>query len=182
MVHHHPVNLCNVGLRIIWWFVLYQELSRNHPGHPHKGNLSIYDSLRIIMKSQIPPPQKKMLADRIGRDTLNVILADFYEQAKFHPLLGASFEKVQDWSEHINRISHFWWAALGGSSDIRLRYDLTEKHFHAGFSSGLLIEWKKLFGSTLSKYLSEDIQYEWLKLIEIMGEKLLKQNARYQQN
>lgn len=104
----------------------------------------------------------------------------FYARVQEDPVLQLPFRSVQDWPEHVRKLTHFWWLRLGGAPYAHYRYNPVAKHFHAGFSRALLSRWLTLFHDVLREHLRED-QYEfWALLSQQMGQGLSLKNDLYE--
>jgi len=86
----------------------------------------------------MPKTHKIPLADRISFCTLKKIIKDFYGLARVRPKIRTPLQKVQDWTEHLNRIQIVLRLTLGDKSHAHFRYNLIEKKFQSGFSNELL--------------------------------------------
>ena len=124
------------------------------------------------------PHDRACLADRLGRNKVNTIVNDFYNQIQEHPTLAEPFSSVHDWPTHKEKISDFWWVVLGGKPYTSYKYEPVGKHLMAGFNESLLVDWKQLFKRSLLKHLDNDLADMWFSRIQMIGENLLAQNAR----
>ena len=97
------------------------------------------------MASFIKPHDRISLAEQIGRPKVEAVVNDFYNRIQSHPTLSIPFSVVDHWDEHKQKISEFWWVALGGKPSTSYTYDPVGKHFEAGFTEDLLKAWKALF-------------------------------------
>ena len=118
------------------------------------------------------------LAKKIGRDNIDKVVDDFYNQIQTHPTLAKPFSIVGHWKEHKERIAEFWWVALGGKPTANFSYDPVGKHYSAGFTADLLTDWKNLFFEVSKSHLSIDLANAWQDRVELIGENLVRQNAR----
>lgn len=109
------------------------------------------------------------------KDIFNVV-DDFYARVQKDPLLKVPFGSVEDWPEHIQRLTHFWWIKLGGKPYLFTYYNPVAKHFHAGFNRELLTRWLALFHETLRTHLTPAQAALWTSLSERMGEGLSLKN------
>jgi hemoglobin len=130
----------------------------------------------------IKPSERIPLSSKIGRDAIDKVVDDFYNQIQTHPTLSKPFSIVNHWDEHKEKIADFWWVVLGGQPTSSYKYDPVNKHFLAGFTQDLLADWKKLFFSVLSKHLFPELAQAWQDRVEMIGENLSKQNDRLVQN
>ena len=126
------------------------------------------------------------LAETIGRPLIAQVVDQFYERIRTHPTLAAPFGHVPDWPLHKQRLSYFWWVALGGERDQNFQYHVGMKHFQHGFNRALLADWLALFGQTVQDLLPEPQAEIWLALARRMGDGLAVANdqfiARHQEN
>ncbi|MGE3684647.1 MAG: group III truncated hemoglobin [Bdellovibrionales bacterium] len=110
------------------------------------------------------------------------VVSGFYSKVAVDPLLKKPFASVDNWSHHIERLTHFWWVRLGGKPYLQTRYNPVKKHFLAGFDQNLLKQWLTLFESTLNKSLAPDKARLWLNIANSMGSALTLKNELYRQN
>ena len=83
-----------------------------------------------------------------GNETVNVsgvlfshndlfcVVDDFYTRIQNDPILQVPFKSVENWPEHIQRLTHFWWVRFGGNPYLYVSYNPVEKHFAAGLPGG----------------------------------------------
>ena len=126
----------------------------------------------------IKPSERISLAEKIGRDAVNLVVDDFYNQIQTHPSLSQPFSVVTSWDKHKDKIADFWWVVLGGQPNSSYKYDPVSKHFTAGFNDDLLSDWKELFVKVLTAHLAPNLAKEWQARVELIGENLSKQNDR----
>lgn len=129
----------------------------------------------------IKPSERTSLAEKIGRDAVNLVVDDFYNQVQTHPTLSKPFSIVEDWDTHKEKIADFWWVVLGGLPNSSYKYDPVTKHFSAGFTRELLEDWKALFFNVLSEHLAPELVQAWQARVELIGDNLSKQNDRLTQ-
>lgn len=109
------------------------------------------------------------------KDIFNVV-DDFYTRIQKDDLLKVPFQSVHDWPEHIERLTHFWWARFGGRVYLFNDYNPVAKHFYAGFNRELLSRWLQIFDETLSTHLKPEQAKLWKTIAERMGESLSIRN------
>lgn len=103
------------------------------------------------------------------------VVDSFYRQVAQDQLLKEPFKSVQDWPEHIERLTHFWWIRFGGQPYMFSQYNPILKHFYAGFNRKLLEHWLKLFQKVLDEKLTQQQANLWKEISAVMGQGL---NAR----
>lgn len=54
----------------------------------------------------------------LSLETIESVVRAFYARARTHPDLAEAFAQVDDWDEHIARITHFWWLSLGAGATV----------------------------------------------------------------
>ena len=111
-------------------------------------------------------------------EILNVV-QDFYTQIPLDPLLKIPFRSVQDWPNHIARLTHFWWIRFGGKPYLFSEYNPVAKHFFAGFNDELLKQWLSLFRTTLQSNLSHAQSELWATISEKTGHSLSIKNELF---
>lgn len=117
------------------------------------------------------------LADRIGHGGVASVVDTFYTRIQHHPTLAAPFGIVEDWPHHKEKLTHFWWVVLGGDPYLEVDYSVPMKHFHAGFTEPLLVDWLELFGQVQEELLPADQAEDWHHLASGMGMNLARMNA-----
>ncbi len=117
------------------------------------------------------------LAHRIGHGGIAAVVDAFYTRIQHHPTLAAPFGIVEDWPQHKEKLTHFWWVLLGGDPYLDTEYSVPMKHFKAGFTDALLGDWLELFGETQRDLLPEDQADDWLHLTVGMGANLARMNT-----
>lgn len=109
------------------------------------------------------------------KDIYNVV-NDFYGRIQADPILQIPFDSVENWPDHVERLTHFWWARFGGKPYLDYQYNPGVKHFRAGFDRDLLTRWLGIFHDTLSVQLKPDQIELWAVITERMGEALSLKN------
>ncbi len=117
------------------------------------------------------------LAHRIGRDGIAIVVDAFYTRIQGHATLARPFGVVEDWSHHKEKLTHFWWVLLGGDPYLDVEYSVPMKHFQAGFTDALLVDWLELFGEVQREVLPADHAEDWHRLASGMGANLARMNA-----
>ncbi|MFW2372537.1 MAG: truncated hemoglobin [Gammaproteobacteria bacterium] len=102
------------------------------------------------------------LADQIGYDKVQLIVHSFYQQAQLHPELGPFFNHIEDFKSHEQRLSDFWWQALGGQLEQPGQFDMIGKHFPLGIKTSDLEAWLVLFGRVLGENLDMELANAWM--------------------
>lgn len=102
------------------------------------------------------------LADRISFSQVQQVIHHFYNRLMSHPQLGRFFEGIDDFQQHEQRISEFWWLSMGGKLANPPRIDMIGKHFPLGIQAEDLETWLVLFGETLGEELPEAEAAEWM--------------------
>lgn len=110
---------------------------------------------------------------------IHSVVDAFYTQVQQDLLLKIPFQSVQNWSHHVERLTHFWWIRFGGKPYLDAMYNPVEKHFLAGFNQEYLSCWLALFKQTLeAKLLPEQAQI-WTLVSERMGGALMMKDQFY---
>jgi hemoglobin len=126
--------------------------------------------------------ERAPLAHQIGRDAIDQVVDDFYNQIQKHPTLSIPFSIVTHWKEHKEKIADFWWVVLGGQPQTSYKYDPVNKHFSAGFTQDLLEDWKALFFKVLAAHLTPGLTQAWQSRVELIGDNLSMQNDKLVQH
>lgn len=86
-------------------------------------------------------------------DWIFKVVDSFYAKAKVDILIGYHFRVIEDFDEHIPRISTFWEFQLLGKSMRPLTepFDLIRAHMPLGIKRGELGRWLVLFRKTLEE-------------------------------
>lgn len=117
------------------------------------------------------------LAHRIGHDGIAEVVDVFYTRIQGHPTLAGPFGIVEDWPHHKAKLTHFWWVLLGGDPYLEVEYSVPMKHFLAGFTEALLVDWLELFSDVQREVLPADRAEDWHHLATGMGVNLARMNA-----
>ena len=107
------------------------------------------------------------------------VINDFYTRIQQDHLLQVPFKSVEDWPEHIERLTHFWWIRFGGDPYLFNQYNPVAKHFFAGFNRELLTRWLFIFHDTLKVNLSAEQAALWSMISDRMGEALFMKNELF---
>lgn len=110
------------------------------------------------------------------------VVDDFYTRIQHDPVLQIPFQSVEDWPEHVQRLTHFWWIRFGGEPYLSAMYSPVSKHFFAGFNRDLLTHWLTLFHDTLKTHLKADQIALWKLVSERMGEALTMKNEFFRRD
>ena len=102
------------------------------------------------------------LAEQIGYDKVQHIVHSFYQQAREHAELGVFFSHIDDFKAHEQRLSDFWWQALGGQLEQGGQFDMIGKHFTLGIKDSDLEAWLVLFGRVLGENLDMGPANAWM--------------------
>lgn len=114
-------------------------------------------------------------------DDIHRVVDEFYTRIQEDPVLEVPFRSVEDWPEHIRKLTHFWWIRFGGSPYLFNHYNPVPKHFFAGFNRDLLTRWLALFHETLRARLKPEQAALWTQISERMGEALFMKNEIFRQ-
>ena len=112
------------------------------------------------------------IAEAIGRERVAAVVAHFYERVRQHPTLAAPFAILQDWPQHLEYLTHFWWVSLGGKRYLQYGYAVAQKHAEAGFTPELLVDWLALFREVVRAELPAELASGWLERADKIGESL----------
>lgn len=96
----------------------------------------------------------------------------FYKKVASNQYLRGPFGVVDNWPEHIEKLTHFWWTRFGGNPYMDVTYNPVQKHFETGFSEELLEVWTNLFQETVSSTLSEEQSEVWMMYVKGIGKAL----------
>ncbi|MBY0503107.1 MAG: group III truncated hemoglobin [Bryobacteraceae bacterium] len=111
-------------------------------------------------------------AASIGQPAIARVVDAFYARITQHPTLAAPFAHITDWPRHRERMTYFWWTALGGERSTGFHFDVARQHLAHGFNRALLTDWLALFALVLRDELPAEQAFEWLALAERMGQGL----------
>lgn len=100
------------------------------------------------------------------------VVDDFYGRVQHHPTLAEPFKRVQDWPEHIARLSHFWWITLGGERYRNDQYHVLAKHMPIGITDALVDDWLALFRATLEDHLAPEQAEFWYGYADQLGQSI----------
>lgn len=129
-----------------------------------------------------------MIQEKLSERTVNVsgvvfahkdihrVVDDFYHRIQCDSVLQVPFRTVEDWPEHIQKLTHFWWIRFGGEPYLLYNYNPVAKHFLAGFNREFLTRWLFIFYETLQKHLTPEQATLWKSMSGRMGEALFMRN------
>lgn len=105
------------------------------------------------------------LTEQLNLKDVHRVVQCFYDKARDDADIGHYFSTIEDFSEHEQRISCFWWLALGGKTDELEKpapnFDMIKKHIALGITTTDLSIWLKLFKQTLNEELETTIAESW---------------------
>lgn len=107
------------------------------------------------------------------------VVDDFYNRIQIDSVLQIPFRSVENWPDHIQKLTHFWWIRLGGKPYLLNHYNPVAKHYFAGFNRELLTRWLAIFHDTLQSLLNPDQTEIWKLISERMGEALFMKNEYF---
>lgn len=136
----------------------------------------------MIPKKPLPTAGLSINKIFFSHQNIYDVVNHFYKKVSEDELLKIPFASVHDWPEHIERLTHFWWARFGGEPYMFTYYNPVEKHFFAGFNESLLKRWLNLFHETLNQHLSPDQARLWRMISESMGDSLNQRNELYKEH
>lgn len=131
-----------------------------------------------MSSENIPGPQEFISLNKVNfthQDIFSVV-DDFYSRIQKDPILKVPFETVEDWPEHVKRLTHFWWIKFGGRPYMKAEYNPPQKHFLAGFNEQLLSRWLSIFHDTLQTHLTLEQSELWKQISNRMGDALTMKN------
>jgi hemoglobin len=133
------------------------------------------------MTPDFPHPDEQISLNRISfsHEDIRKVVDRFYRQVAVDTVLAVPFRSVENWPEHIDRMTHFWWTRFGGFGYLDTSYNPVEKHFAANFNLAFLSRWLTLFQSTLEATLSPEQAQLWGIAAERIGQSLSIKNDYY---
>lgn len=141
-------------------------------------NIARYDQLN--MENQL----LQINSVTFSFEDISSVITSFYGKVSKDKILRAPFGTVEDWPQHIGRLTHFWWIRFGGKSYQEGLYNPVQKHFESGFNEVFLDRWLEIFRDTLIEELNPDQANLWYSIAEGMGLALTHNNdlmIRYHQ-
>jgi hemoglobin len=118
------------------------------------------------------------LAYRIGKWRIAAVVDKFYDRIQTHETLAAPFREIEDWPSHKDRLTYFWWIALGGAKDRIVNFDVVPKHRRVGFNDSLLEDWLALFREVVHSTLECGLAEAWMERVSFVGRRLLIANQK----
>ncbi len=112
----------------------------------------------------------RQLAAKLGRETIERTIDDFYERVRRHPNLAPYFAGVKDWDETKAHIAHFWWIDLGGRRYRPDIYNPTAVHRHLNIPPEQVDPWLELFVAAVADNVAADLAEVWLARVRKMAE------------
>ena len=103
---------------------------------------------------------------------MTTVIERFYARLMEDDLLAKFFVHIEDFSTHQQRITDFWWQALGGQLEQPLRIDMIGKHITLGIQDEHLQRWLEVFRDTLASELEEPLAAQWMDRAIQVGARL----------
>lgn len=103
---------------------------------------------------------------------IEVVISTFYDKLINHPELGHFFEQLDNFDQHLRRITDFWWMAMGGSLEQPPKIDMIGKHFPLGIRQADLQTWLALFSETLEQTLADNKARYWMDKVLTIAARL----------
>ena len=112
------------------------------------------------------------LTDQLKLNDIHRVVQQFYLKARQHRVIGHHFDGIADFSSHEEKITAFWWMALGGKASAlpagAPALDMINKHMALGIDANDLSVWLGLFEQTLFEEIDMELASAWqIKLHEI---------------
>lgn len=83
---------------------------------------------------------------------------------------------AHDKTEHVDRLTQFWWVRFGGKPYLFSDYNPVAKHFFAGFNQQVLTNWLEIFHHALKDHLTDSQAHVWSNIAIKMGQMLMAKN------
>lgn len=112
------------------------------------------------------------LCDRIGRESVDRVIAAFYERLRADAQLAPFFAHIRDFPAHERVIADFWWIAMGGKVENPAPVDMLGLHRPMGLRQADLDRWLALFGQVLTAELEPEPARQWLTMARGIGGRL----------
>lgn len=97
-----------------------------------------------------------------SREEIERVVHRFYQKLIQGSQLAHFFSHIEDFSEHEQRISDFWYMSMGGRLQSPPKIDMIGKHFPLGIKSEDLQHWLALFSETLGEELPQAQALMWM--------------------
>lgn len=97
-----------------------------------------------------------------SREDIQRVVQRFYQKLMQDPQLAHFFSHIEDFSEHEQRISDFWYMSMGGKLEQPPKIDMIGKHFPLGIKTEDLQHWLALFSETLGEELPHAQALMWM--------------------
>lgn len=97
-----------------------------------------------------------------SREDIQRVVKRFYQKLMQDPQLSPFFSHIEDFSEHEQRISDFWYMSMGGRLEQPPKIDMIGKHFPLGIKTEDLQHWLALFSETLGEELPHKQALLWM--------------------
>ncbi len=130
------------------------------------------------MADMTPAPETELIVNgvRFEHHEIESVVRDFYSRVQKDPILSEPFRSVQNWPQHLQRLTHFWWIRFGGKPYLQTNYNPVLKHFQSGFNRDLLARWLSIFQQTLQDHLQADQIALWSTATQMMGQGMAAKN------
>ncbi|MDH5516445.1 MAG: group III truncated hemoglobin [Gammaproteobacteria bacterium] len=105
------------------------------------------------------------LTDQLNLSDIRRVTQQFYLKARHDPIIGHYFDHIDDFTSHEEKISAFWWLALGGTTAelpaAVPSFDMINKHILLGIKESDLTIWLGHFEQTLFETLETELASAW---------------------
>ncbi len=117
------------------------------------------------------------LCQFVSRDTVALVVHDFYRHLLAEPKLAVYFAHISNWPEHESHITDFWWGLMGGKVEQPRPRAMETGHRDLDFGLQELTLWLKLFEKTLQQHLPTEIAEAWAMLAGQLGQMMSKRGV-----
>ncbi|AOV18278.1 hypothetical protein BJI67_15490 [Acidihalobacter aeolianus] len=111
----------------------------------------------------MPTRRLNPLCDRIGRENVERVIAEFYLLLRSDDLLSPFFVDLKNPAEHERRIVEYWWIAMGGKPlGAPVETGMVSVHAGLGLTAAHFERWLELFRKTLDSSLDPPLAKAWM--------------------
>lgn len=112
------------------------------------------------------------LCSKIGRETVDRVVQDFYRKLREDPDLAPFFARIADFPAHEAHVADFWWVAMGGRAEAHRPFDMVGRHAPLGLTPSAFQRWLRLFRKTVEEHLPPPLAAQWLQMAQGVGANL----------
>lgn len=107
-------------------------------------------------------PQANLpLCDTLRRDRVAAVVHHFYQQVLTDELLAPFFAGIEEWPEHEEYLTDFWWGVMGGHVASPRPGAMLRGHQGLNITPIAMARWLELFCESIDALIPADEARQW---------------------